>query len=348
MGGNALKNVYTRRYEASEYYPLAGEVLLALRGYFPDRRVEVIPAYRNKPSFGDLDILLSSDNIYSQGVDAVHALFKPKQICCNSNVISFDYKEFQVDLIQVVQEKFQAQMNYFSYNDLGNFMGRMAKQKLGVVLGQDGLLFRPHTGTRPLGEILLTRDWSKILPFLGYKYEVWAEGFDNLEDIFYFASSSPYCSKDIFRFENLNYANRVRDVKRANYRAYVEWLEKSTVQEEFKELFVLDQIRRIFEAFPHAAEEYTRLQQADYRREVIKFKFNGNIVGHLTNLSGKELGLFMGSFRKSKGDDWLFESPMELINQEILCSFRQSCMESAFSELESGSSADTFVPASTN
>ena len=41
---------------------------------------------------------------------------------------------FQIDFIKVGEENWETSKNYFSYNDLGNLMGRLA-QRLGVKYG---------------------------------------------------------------------------------------------------------------------------------------------------------------------------------------------------------------------
>jgi len=58
MGGNALKNCVTRRYQAGEFAVLADEVLHALRRGSPDRRAALLPANRSKADFGDMDVLV--------------------------------------------------------------------------------------------------------------------------------------------------------------------------------------------------------------------------------------------------------------------------------------------------
>jgi len=323
MGGHAIKKAYTRRYNSEEYKEIANEVLSLLRGYFPDRRIEAIPAYQRKPSFGDLDVLIESDNIFYKGLEAVSALFHPKDLVINSNVISFEYKEFQVDLIQVVKAEFQTQMNYFSYNDLGNFMGRIAKQVLGVTLGHKGLFYILREDTRVIGEILVSTDWEKILPYLGYKYSTWKSGFEFLEDIFIFASSSAYFAKEIFQYESLNYANRIRDKKRPNYNAFLEWMSAQPSLPEHKIVISPEeQLSRLFKEFPKSLEDYEQLLLEDSKKKLFKERFNGSVVASVTNLFGRELGKFMEAFIKKKGQDWIIASNKVEITEEILCFYK--------------------------
>ncbi len=64
MGGNALKNVVTRRYARAEYYQLKERILNKLQGHID--RYDVPREFPRKESFGDLDVLMvcpSSINI---------------------------------------------------------------------------------------------------------------------------------------------------------------------------------------------------------------------------------------------------------------------------------------------
>ena len=69
MGGNALKNTETRRYERDEYFALVETVLARLRSLpsFRERRMAAIPAYGTKESFGDMDVLVASDGLNQRG-----------------------------------------------------------------------------------------------------------------------------------------------------------------------------------------------------------------------------------------------------------------------------------------
>lgn len=56
MGGS-LKNP-NPRLEAGEYHAYAERLLPALRAAAPGARIEMVPAYASKASFGDLDLVV--------------------------------------------------------------------------------------------------------------------------------------------------------------------------------------------------------------------------------------------------------------------------------------------------
>lgn len=100
MGGNALKNTTTRRYAADEYFAVASEVMQKLLSNIGAiNQTDVIEAYRTKESFGDADILYSTYPGQGIYVIDIQRVFNPNEIVKNGDVISFDYKELQIDLI---------------------------------------------------------------------------------------------------------------------------------------------------------------------------------------------------------------------------------------------------------
>jgi len=97
MGGNALKKTFTRRYMAGEYFFLENEVVGNLVSAYPELRVSTIPAYADKESFGDMDVMIE----YRDDIDYMDIVnsFSPNEVYRNGKVISFDYKDIQIDLV---------------------------------------------------------------------------------------------------------------------------------------------------------------------------------------------------------------------------------------------------------
>jgi hypothetical protein len=126
MGGRALKgeNTFTRRYEREEFEQLSKELMVTLKDTF--KRVEMPLFYKNKQSFGDADIILSMEDFNGNMRTYIEDTFSPNEIFHNGNCWSFDYKELQIDLITVAGEDFDSNYNYLSYNDLGNYIGKIA------------------------------------------------------------------------------------------------------------------------------------------------------------------------------------------------------------------------------
>lgn len=293
MGGNALKEVYTRRYTKDEYFPVVAEVIDILEAAFPggDNWIEVIPAFASKEDFGDADILHTIPNLTKE---VIQDLFSPKQIVKNGSVISFDYKEFQIDLIYAPKAEFNYALEYFSFNDMGNLLGRMFK-KLGFKHGHKGLLYVLRDGDHVVEEITVTTSYPAAIRLIGLEARY---NFETLEDIFEYVASSPYFSPDIYLFENMNHRSRVRDAKRSTYNKFLDWCReyrgpKCHFEDEDKQLALM----KVFKQFPQFKLHYDAAMNNFTLDKEVRRKFNGDIVMNLTSLTGKELGQFMTDFR---------------------------------------------------
>lgn len=292
MGGNAL-SFETRRIGVDEYNTIVEEIaeILYCQGVylFAD-----VPFYHKKDSFGDIDfILVAPDDDRSW----VKPAFNPKEIYCNSDIYSFDYKDVQIDLIFVKPENFAISLYYFAYNDLGNLIGRIF-HKMGLKFGHDGLTFVVRDDTQVIGEISLSKNIDDILVFGGYDPVRYHKGFDDLQSIFEFVVSSKFYSYDIFDLDNRNYRARVRDRKRKTYTEFLKWAEANASDTKYRWASnKADYIPSILHHFGKI-DEYFAIIRKHSRHLSIKEKFNGDVVSRLTDLSGKELGAFMSAFRK--------------------------------------------------
>jgi len=134
VGGNLFK---TKRIDLVEYNELCDDIKIKLNTMY--KTFEVIPAYINKKTFGDIDVLVLSNegNNYNNIIN----LFNPEDIHNNNPIITIKYKDVQIDFILCNSiELFNSSLFYFSYNDLGNLLGRIY-HKFGIKFGHDGLFY---------------------------------------------------------------------------------------------------------------------------------------------------------------------------------------------------------------
>ena len=314
MGGNAL-DVPTRRYEKDEYVKIMGDVLRMLANY----RIEaVIPdSYSNKETFGDLDVLIKSSTVKKDIIEIINHLFHPNEIYNNNNVKSFDFREFQIDFILVSDENWVTSINYFSFNDLGNFIGRISYQ-MGFRFGDYGLklVYRHEDGGRKFSKIISKKP-HKIYEFLGFDYEKYLEGFDEVEYIFAYVVSSKYFNPKIFEYEQLNHQNRTRNKKRKNYELFLQYV-KDNPKGEKMTISAADGTGTPIKTFLHETyvfgdkdgfvDKAEKFFGTEIRSEINKWKervdqekrasgiFNGNVVMEHFPLRGKELGAAMKNF----------------------------------------------------
>lgn len=312
MGGLALKHFDVVRLNRQDYERVIQEITQKINDKFgSDIKFNVIPSYLNKHDFGDLDVIYTSKK---EILNDLIQLINPEQYIKNGPVLSivypFNQKNFQVDFIRVKDKSYDFSLNYYSYNDLGNLMGRIF-HKMGFKFGHDGLSYivrDPTINTRVLGTLLVSTDFEKVIKFGDYhNYD--NQVFNELEDIFEYVTTSKYFNKSIFLLENRNHISRVRDKKRPTYMKFLKFIDCRNFDNEFdfnkKESFRKEILDQAFIEFPEFKERYDQLLVQIENKRTISEKFNGNIVKDLTGLEGKTLGYFiqflLSWFEQNKG-----------------------------------------------
>jgi hypothetical protein len=308
MGGRALKNVETRRYSREEFDTVSKKLVDTLSETF--EQVDVPLFYTNKESFGDIDIIISNEDVEGEELDGsfvreyIKVNFNPNEIFHNGNSWSFDYKEVQIDLILVDADDFDSNYHYLAYNDLGNFIGRLA-QSIGVKFGQEGLWYNRYgKDNSTKHKIMISKDYRKIYSFLGLDYDRFLEGFEGLEDIFKFTTTSHLFNPERFKLSNLNKVNRERNLKRKSYMSFLEYIEgmgpNHDYDKEYIEVTKENIVDILIDHFPEANIEYY-LAVIDYKEAVdklVKLKFNGGMIKDMYNLEGKEIGDAIRAFQE--------------------------------------------------
>jgi hypothetical protein len=310
MGGKALNKygVFTERKSTAEFIQIGSELSIKV---FYDLTLftSVVTCYRTKADHGDLDLLIKVPaNTNINWKDYIKNAFMPNAINANGGVYSFDYKGFQVDFIPISESKWETALIYFSYDPLGNIMGK-TYHKFGLSYGWEGLFYKYRNvhGTNS-ENILLTNDARKIFDFGGYDYDRYLKGFDTLEEIFKFCIDGKYFDSEMFQMENLKSLDKKRNRKRGSYHLFLNYIKDNGINtkydfEEDKDMYLID----IDAAFPETELLY-KLHDLDVRDELAKAladKFNGEIVMEwLPDLKGKELGQAIGKFKDALGDDY--------------------------------------------
>ncbi len=301
-----------------------------------------VPYYSEKEDFGDLDVIVKANTDVVRAAVVKHFGFVPEnlpenslvsndalnelrrhQYTTNDNVFSFVYEKFQIDLICTVND-YDMSLAYYSYNDVGNILGRFF-HKFGLKFGHQGLIYPLRDDRGQIRkEIVVCKDTSKIIRFLGLDASKWMNGFSTLEDIFEWVAAGKYFDPNIFLGE-LSAINEKRDRKRKTFSKFLDWLESSNPEQRYEFLKRDDrdryvpQIERYFGVDLNGEMEKFNKQME--REDMIRSKFNGEIVMEITGLKGKELGSFMNKFRENdydkSFDDYILETSQESIRQYI-------------------------------
>jgi len=320
MGGNAIKNCQTRRLSRQEHDTYRAELLAGLTRLLPGRRIEGLRSFSTKESFGDIDFLVESSRLDGAFHSALKTEFGSKEVVRNGDVISFEYKESQVDLILTDARNFEFSRQFQDYNDLGNLIRRVA-HRMGLRLSTAGLAYKWSNNTHVSDTIGITNDWKVCLETLGYSHERWTQGFETLEDIFWYVTSSPYYDKALYLEEAHS-----RDARRPVYQLFLQWLETqpATLRPKPKDEEKSSWMPYLFERFPHFKVKYNHLEHVAEQTEKAKQKFNAKCVTAWTGLEGIELGRVMQCLRTSFPNesamrDWVLTTELAKIQETVEC-----------------------------
>lgn len=304
MGGKALK-VETVRKNTNELYRIYNEISpIIVKELGVD--THLVKFYHKKETHGDLDILLRVDRQLPNLVDFVESTFKPNDIHNNGGVVSFDYDNFQVDLIPIRVSNWEVAKCFFSYDPKGNLMGKIA-HSFGFKYGFEGLIYpmRNFNG-RISKDIVLSKDNHKIFDFLGLDYSVYEKGFDTMEEIFNFIINGKYFNSKKYDMENLTSIDRKRNRKRKSYQDFLKYLSDNNINKSFdfqpKEYYL--EVANSYFPESNLLDQIEKFRKIDNENKNMSEKFNGNLIMEvIPELKGKELGHAMNEF-KSNFDDF--------------------------------------------
>jgi len=312
MGGNALKKygVFTKRISTSEFIEIGNSLIKTINDKL-SLHSEYTKFYHTKNEHGDLDLLVKvPQNQKINFYDFIKNVFNPNAIHVNGGVFSFDYNNFQIDIIPTPEAVWDVAVVYFSYDPLGNIMGKVY-HKFNLSYGHNGLYYKYRNFNGVIvRDILISRDVRKIFEFGGFDYDRYLMGFETILDIFNFCVSSKYFNSNIFQYDNLSHIDKKRNKKRKTYNQFLSFInenEKKFKQYEFNEDKSV-YINTINEYFPES-NLIVELEMENRKNDInkrVSEKFNGNIIMKwLPNIKGKELGVAISDFKKYLGDDYI-------------------------------------------
>lgn len=286
MGGKVFNGIRLDKEDYNNLVELVESVIIGGR---------VVETYRDKSSFGDLDILIREGSLYvfpehvKQLLNSLN-IGEVVGISTNGNVTSYGMQLsqglFQLDFISVPDESFDFAFNYHGRGDLGNFLGRVARSR-GLKLGDTGLYYTQRASDNPsiiLEEHLLLDKWEDVLEHLGYDAERFNRGFETLQEVFAYVISSESFDFDYFDLEKRNNKARQKVSKRPTHLAFLKYCEKNKDFIPFS---------RLYARFPSVVNQCLK-NEVDYLlQKEYKLKFNGNIVREVLNIEGNLLGEFL-------------------------------------------------------
>lgn len=309
MGGSTFsrKGIDTVRLPLEDYREVSDRVLARINEIAPDYHAVIIPHYRSKLDFGDLDIVVPR-RLFDQ--------FTPEELCdafsgmawsrgsLRDPVISVAMETpagpFQVDLISALPQNLDYAIRFFSWGDAGALVSGIARQ-MGLKHGAEGLRY---TVDHPRGRITvpLYATYSDALEFLGLDDTKHRAGFNTPEDVYAWIASSPYFDPKIYDPKRLTNGSRRRAIHRPFYQGFLAWIEglpgtydwgpRDSKKDEWRP--------RIFDRFPHAPAfvEAAIEKISTSRRETI---FNGAYVSAIAGVTDPHLQHLMNAVRTYLG-----------------------------------------------
>jgi len=300
MGGKALKTVPTRRYDNKEFYETWEMLKAKLSTCKEITRFDLVKSYKNKETHGDMDILVGFHPGRSTNalMAEINLLINPDETYHNDSVISMNFYDLQVDIMLVSDDDFDLRWHFFAFNDLGGFMGKVARS-MKCKYGQKGLVFDIfEEGTKlKLDTISICKDPKTIIEFLGFDYYRFVRGFDSKEEIFQYVYDSEYFRKATFDGSELNHSQRSRDMGRSMYEDLLAWMEGK--EDSGKERPCLDEITFLINdnddiPVTRLDQKISNVRFAHKRKKDAAHKFNGKLVMAKFNLvAGPEFGEIM-------------------------------------------------------
>ena len=322
MGGHALKTVKTVRKSAEEYYKIKEQIKSIFNGKL---EIEFIPEVPGKADFGDLDILYQPTGFVSQLFKLIKECFQPHEIVSNGDVISFDYDNFQIDLIRcsayelIGSNTMEMSKFFFSYGDFGGIMGQIVNRHK-LKLGQDGLWLYVYLDENGIemensyGKVILTSKPYEICEYLGMDYQRWFT-LQSKEEIFEYIKSCRLFRSDFSRDTNHKY--RERSKKRPMYREFIEYIHRSTDANSNRSATIQNLQMEALEHF-NKLEEFREIFARARKAKELSEKFNGRLFLDL-GVPGKEIGSSLKKFKNQyeNFENWLDKTEKDVIVEVV-------------------------------
>jgi hypothetical protein len=320
MGGQ-LFGSKVRRYDTDEFEKLKIHLTPILKDMF---NTEIVYGtyYRTKLSHGDLDVLLLNNGKLGNIQEKLTSI--TNDIHSNGNVISFVYRDFQVDLILLPEGSLETGLMYFSNDPIHNILGKIA-HKFGLKHSDDGLIYPYRSKTDSIMEnIVISKEPRKIMEFLGCDYDKYLGGFETLEEIFEYIIHTKYFNFDIFDLKKLYGRDRKRNKKRKSYNEFLNYIHNYQNKKNNFEFYENknEYLSLIDKSFPvvNFISKLDKLKEKEVINDIIQNKFNGKLImKKYPELKGKQLGNIITNFKNNfdNFNEFILNSDEELIFKEF-------------------------------
>lgn len=179
-----MKELGVTKKPKDEYEKLKEAALLVVRKYY--KRAAALRDPEWKTEFGDLDLLVSGPTFSPNAPPWLDPAFASRGHIVNGHVTSFEFQDFQVDLIEVAEDGWELALAAF-YATVGAYLGAIARRG-GLKLGWERLSLRFFTieGETEMG---LSKDPRAIWAYFGLDWTIFERGFRTEEEVYAYCLS---------------------------------------------------------------------------------------------------------------------------------------------------------------
>ena len=260
--------------------------------------------YGDKPDFGDMDVIVASRPDWEAAREEIVRALGVTEARSGGHVFTMNYRGLQTDIFLVPGRYLDSTANFMSFNDLGNFLGRICR-RFDLKYGDRGLsyVFRREGGSYK-AELELTQDLARICAFLGLDYAAWEAGFPSLPVMFDWVIASPYFSVAPYLDDTAG-AMAPRRQERSTVARFVDYLREQCVDRRPALGDRRAQLPAVTAAFPEADLEgwLAAEREKEARQALLSARFSGRrVMALLPALEGQALGEFIQAFRASVPD----------------------------------------------
>ncbi len=280
--------------------------------------------YGDKPDFGDMDVLVEDRPDWDALRVEVARDLGVTEVKTTGRVYSMSFRGLQTDFFTVPAQYLESTASFMSFNDVGNFIGRLAR-RFDLKYGERGLAYvYRRAGGNYARDLEITRDMARICGFLGLDHPRWVAGFASLDDVFDWVIASPYFSVKPYLDDD---AMADRAQARPTVERFIAYLRDRGVDKRAHVGDRKDRLPQVIAAFPEVdlAGMVAAERAAEARAAGRAAKFNGQRVMRLVpGLEGEALGRVILALKRSVGDfdAWVEATPQDDIDRAIVATAR--------------------------
>lgn len=333
MGGKAFGELNIVRMDKENYDIISNNIVDLLKRILKSDNVGALSYYKEKSSFGDVDVIITNEDIHRFEIENnvnfynfVQEKINSPRISDNTSLVSLAFKinskdYVQIDLMPHPEKDYVNVHRYFSYNDLCILIGRfLSVPVFNARYTKEGCeinIYREENNTEYL--LGIARTENKIydyLTFLDLNVEKFKSGFSSKKEIYKFIYDSKYFDYNNF-LNAINIDNSLEKVRQSRdlYQGFIDFI---LTQKEKKGVKPKNAKECLLNNFPEL-----KIQEDNYKKEysdflLFKDKFNGDNISKLLKIDKKDrnLGVIMKSFLKHR----VLSENKEFINKVLLLS----------------------------